>query len=338
MTREQKLALVLGFAAVLVVGLLISDHLAAARSSELEDAPHDATVLVDASEGQALRRVVTLPETERLYRGRPYTQLARQEPALTTGEAMASDTPQASDAIVASLPEDLPIASSTPEEPIRLVLGSGGGVLDPARPQRTDTVLDRVGDTVASGAEALANGVRRFTGLATGTPITGMAQLDGQPVSRAASLAPVVVQHHIQPGESLYKIAAKYYGDGNQWRRIAKDNTDRVGDDGAVRVGVTLRILDPKLGAAPDQAVARTPIKIDPQAKPVTQDPKPAARPAQAQGAMTYTVRPGDTLGEISQKLLGTVRRQHELIALNRDVLKDPDHLRAGMVLKLPSS
>ncbi len=335
MTREQKLALVLGFAAVLVVGLLISDHLAAARSADLEDAPHDATVMVDASEGQALRRVVTLPDAEDHYRGRPFTRMAEQKPAeaALTSPGAVSNEPIVSQAVVASANEQPPIATIVPDEPIRLVLGAGGGVIDPAQPKRADSVLERVGDSVAHGAEAVANGVRKITSLASGTPLGGMVQLDGEPVSREVSTTPLVVQHHVQPNESLYKIAAMYYGDGNQWRRIAKDNAGRVGEDGAVREGVTLRILDPKVGAAPDQAVARAAVK--PEFK---LEPKIEAGAIKPQGPMTYTVKPGDTLGEISQKLLGTMRRQHELIALNRSVLKDPDHLRAGMVLTLPSS
>jgi nucleoid-associated protein YgaU len=100
-----------------------------------------------------------------------------------------------------------------------------------------------------------------------------------------------------------------------------------------VRQGVTLRIIDPRVGAAPDQSLASAPVK--PGVEPIA---RPQTRTVEPKGPMTYTVKAGDTLGEISMELLGTMRRQHELIALNRDVLKDPDHLRAGMVLKLPSS
>ncbi|MEQ8844621.1 MAG: LysM domain-containing protein [Phycisphaerales bacterium] len=331
MTREQKLALVLGFAAVLVVGLLISDHMAAARSDGLEAAPHDATVLIDATEGQALKRVVTLPETARQdpaaggdaaerYRGRPVTRQA-ERPA---GEDVApSDAASARSTLADAGPEREP-----DPEPIRLVLGPDGGITEPTRPE---SVLERVGDTVAGGADALAKRIRDLTGLASATPINGMAQLDQTPgaaVARPASTAPVVVQHHVQPNESLYKIAEEYYGDGNAWRRIVSDNPGRVGENGSVREGVTLRILDPKRGVG-------TPAS---QADVAAAEPSRERRSAPTGGALTYTVQSGDTLGEISQKLLGTVRRQHELIALNKDVLKDPDRLRAGMVLRLPSS
>ncbi len=318
MTREQKLALVLGFAAVLVVGLLISDHLAAARSADLEDAPHDATVVVDASEGQALRRVVTLPPAQTEYRGRPARQI---EP---TDRALAS-APEPRE-VVAPTPE--PVAERPQPEPIQLVLGGDGGLYVPGEPARSRSVLDVVGDSVAEGAEAVAEGVRKLTGLAQISKPNGMAAMgqDGaRAVSREVSTEPVVVQHHVQPNESLYKIAARYYGDGNKWRRIAEDNAGRVGKNGSVREGVTLRILDPIKGVGSEQPTTSARAER-------------SSTPAPPSNPLTYTVKSGDTLGEIAQDLLGTVRRQHELIALNRDVLKDPDNLRAGMVLKLPSS
>ncbi|MEQ9095741.1 MAG: LysM peptidoglycan-binding domain-containing protein [Phycisphaerales bacterium] len=318
MTREQKLALVLGFAAVLVVGLLISDHLAAARSADLEDAPHDATVVVDASEGQALRRVVTLPPAQAEYRGRPARQIE------TTDRALAS-APEPRE-VVAPTPE--PVAERPQPEPIQLVLGGDGGLYVPGEPARSRSVLDVVGDSVAEGAEAVAEGVRKLTGLAQISKPNGMAAMgqDGaRAVSREVSTEPMVVQHHVQPNESLYKIAARYYGDGNTWRRIAEDNAGRVGENGSVREGVTLRILDPIKGVGSEQPTTSARAER-------------SSTPAPPSNPLTYTVKSGDTLGEIAQELLGTVRRQHELIALNRDVLKDPDNLRAGMVLKLPSS
>lgn len=322
MTREQKLALVLGFAAVLVVGLLVSDHLAATRTRDLEAAPHDATVLVDASEGQALRRVVTLPNGPDHYRGRPIrsesaVEEPRHAPAATAQQAQQAQQPQ-----------------QEPHEPVRLVLGPSGGVIDPGQ-AADQSVIERIGDGMASGAERLARGIRDLASSASAMSSPGMVQLDtkpdGKPIGRTVPLEPVVVTHHVVGGESLYKIAEKYFGDGNRWRQIARDNPGRVGENGSVREGVALRILNPSVGVAQANAGVKPAPTSSPAPTRVAPSPKPSNGP-------TYTVRAGDTLGEISQRLLGTVRRQHELIALNRDVLNDPDHLRAGMVLRLPTS
>ncbi|MCW5756442.1 MAG: LysM peptidoglycan-binding domain-containing protein [Phycisphaeraceae bacterium] len=322
MTREQKLALVLGFAAILVVGLLVSDHMAATRAQGLDAAPHDATVMVDAGQAQAMRRMVTLPSGPDHFRGRPI----RQDPEATT----PMEEPAPLEATLAKQPQD------EAHEPVRFVLGQGGGVLTPGQ-GRNESVLERLGDGVANGAERLARGIRDLAGSASAMSSPGLAQLDGasrgEPVGRSVPVKPVEVTHHVKAGESLYKIAQQYFGDGNRWRQIAGDNPGRVGDNGSVREGVALRILNPRTGiVSAGEAVKPAPMPA-PAPTPVREASKP--RPESAQ---TYTVRAGDTLGEISQRLLGTVRRQHELIALNRDVLTDPDHLRAGMVLKLPSS
>jgi LysM repeat protein len=47
-----------------------------------------------------------------------------------------------------------------------------------------------------------------------------------------------------------------------------------------------------------------------------------------------YKVREGDTLSEISQKLLGTVKRMNELITMNSDKIRDADDIRVGMELR----
>jgi len=52
--------------------------------------------------------------------------------------------------------------------------------------------------------------------------------------------------------------------------------------------------------------------------------------------ASTWIVQRGDTLGDIAAAALGDPRRWPEIHRLNRDVVKDPDRLRRGMVLRLP--
>lgn len=332
MTREQKLALVLGFAAVLVVGLLISDHLAAARSADLDDVPHDGTVVVDATEGEALRRVVTLPRTEEEFRGRPARRMAENPGPAPAPTAQVQDRVLADATVSAESAQTSQPSESFDQEPIRLVVSPRGGVYEPGEMPQGRSVLDVVSDSVAGGAEAVADGVRKLADIAQITRPGGMAVVGERGDlgdSREVPTRPVVVQHHVQANESLYKIADRYYGDGNQWRRIAEANPGRVGENGSVREGVTLRILDPRTVATPGQSASRSPVR--------RAQADPSATRAST-GPLTYTVKSGDTLGEISQELLGTVRRQHELIALNRDVLKDPDNLLAGTVLKLPSS
>jgi nucleoid-associated protein YgaU len=48
--------------------------------------------------------------------------------------------------------------------------------------------------------------------------------------------------HIVQPGETLYSITAKYYGDGRQWRRILVANRNRLADPKDLRTGMKLII------------------------------------------------------------------------------------------------
>jgi len=50
-----------------------------------------------------------------------------------------------------------------------------------------------------------------------------------------------------------------------------------------------------------------------------------------------YTVVSGDTLWKISEKLFGKGNRYMEIFEKNKDQLKNPDVIKVGQILKLPS-
>ncbi len=49
-----------------------------------------------------------------------------------------------------------------------------------------------------------------------------------------------------------------------------------------------------------------------------------------------YTVKSGDTLGKIAALVLGKANRYPEIFENNKDVLKNPDLIKPGQVLKIP--
>jgi nucleoid-associated protein YgaU len=64
-----------------------------------------------------------------------------------------------------------------------------------------------------------------------------------------------------------------------------------------------------------------------------------AAAPAPAAAApshVTYTVKAGDTLGQIAKEHLGNANAYMEIFNANRDQLDDPDKIKPGQVLKIP--
>ena len=66
----------------------------------------------------------------------------------------------------------------------------------------------------------------------------------------------------------------------------------------------------------------------------VTGGPAAAAAPA---AAKTYTVKSGDTLSAIAKAELGSAGDYMKIFEANRDQLSDPDKIKPGQVLKIPS-
>ncbi|MDX1682845.1 MAG: LysM domain-containing protein [Phycisphaeraceae bacterium] len=130
------------------------------------------------------------------------------------------------------------------------------------------------------------------------------------------------VIHHVAEGETLWNIAADYYGDGRYWRDIKEANPDAVQANGSVRAGVRLVIPN-------RQAEAETPETSAPAA-PRSPQPRQQTRPA------TITVAAGDTLSSLAREHLGNADRWNDLVDANPRKLADPDRLVVGMELKLP--
>ncbi|MGF1531575.1 MAG: LysM peptidoglycan-binding domain-containing protein [Puniceicoccaceae bacterium] len=61
----------------------------------------------------------------------------------------------------------------------------------------------------------------------------------------------------------------------------------------------------------------------------------PTVRPS-PQPPGTYRVQSGDSLSSISRNVYGTPARWREIYEANRDILRNPDDLRVGQMLKIP--
>jgi nucleoid-associated protein YgaU len=65
----------------------------------------------------------------------------------------------------------------------------------------------------------------------------------------------------------------------------------------------------------------------------------PSAAPQPAPSASTfYTVKSGDTLSKIAKQLYGDANRYPELFEANKPMLKDPDKIYPGQVLRIPKA
>lgn len=120
--------------------------------------------------------------------------------------------------------------------------------------------------------------------------------------STATPVAEERMSHHVvEPGDDLWSLAQRYYGDGASWRRIAQANqTVLLHDTDHLTPGMVLAIPDPQ---------------------PPTHT----------------TVVEGDTLSALAETHLGNADQWPRIAAVNPQ-LEDPDELTIGMVLSLPDA
>jgi len=165
--------------------------------------------------------------------------------------------------------------------------------------------------------------------VANATPASGIVPLDhNTPVSGAPAPgvidAPKVVEaakdsiYTVGAGDSLWKIAHKHYGSGDEQAHVdailAANPT--LSSNEYLKVGqkITLPVIT---------------AKVDPTRLP-------AEKQAAETGGRIYVVKEGDTLSAIAKKELGSSKRSNEIFELNRTRLSDPGKIVVGMKLTLP--
>lgn len=351
MSREQKLALILGFLAVLVVAMLISDHYSKANKDRLAGDVAESPQMIDPTIPSPYSGAMAAnnPGSGASYAPLPPTHLDAQ--ANTAGGGFLDDALRASNQN--TVPGELDRANFNQGNPIPepLVLTQGGVNNDPAL-DRDSTLLDqlrRQGESLVDGLNGLPAAASR-TSIPTGPTPTepnqddiNRAELQRQLDESAARArqtppAPAAERWHIVvANDSLFALSKKYYGDGKHWKKLAEANKGRMGDNNTLRPGVRLLIPDAAaigLAGATPAAVPAKPVAAKPETKPQTKAETKSATPTTTAGR-TYEVKKGDTLGEISMRELGTSKRAGEIITLNN--LKDANSIRVGQKLKMPA-
>jgi nucleoid-associated protein YgaU/transposase len=123
------------------------------------------------------------------------------------------------------------------------------------------------------------------------------------------------VLYAVQPGDTLERIARRFYGEPAAVARILAANAERAMPDGHV-------LRDPRLI----------------RAGWVLALPAPARAVEDRHGTRWYTVQPGDSLASIAAELLGDERQWPAVYALNRDTLAQPGLIQPGTRLRLPTA
>lgn len=321
MTRELKLALIVGFSLVLVVTVLISDHLSRARTSTLDD---------------------TVSERPALTPPAP-TEVADAGPIGGVRPPAGSLTPEPAPDRSAQVPDVM--SGVTPAEvdeetPVEITLARGART----RTIDNDSTLaalrrevERLGGRIENGEIHLPPAVRVDPPASAPTGRSASSQPPApapvvpgpggvHPLTRAATR-----EYTVQAGDSAYRIAKREIGNGEDWRLLVDLNPGKITPDGRVRLGQ--KILVPVRPTTPGATQAGTASRTT---QPQNAAPAAGTRPAAPAGTRTYTVQKGDTLGQIASRELKSARRTREIIELNKDVIKNPDMVPVGTVLRLP--
>ena len=130
------------------------------------------------------------------------------------------------------------------------------------------------------------------------------------------------VRHLVQRGETLRSICRAFYGDSGlasaiaNWNSLPSANSIEIGQEISLPNRSALIILQ--------NTASTEPRKSSKASTPST--------PSMGK----YTVQSGDTLSEISQKVMGSVQKTQLLIDLNKGVMPNPNKIRPGMVLLYP--
>lgn len=322
MTREVKLSLILGFAVVLGVGVLLSDHLSGARQARLEGLNPETGVQPVATYTPAadVPPLILVDEN-----GRPQNPPQQRIPAPAPGNPRPDSVAPVR---VADANSPQPVEPE-PQVPLidRLRERMAKGV--------TKAVDDlRNGNTPPSAAQLTTGESLDFSASHPIDPAAGFA--DAQPAPEAIESSinaipeatppaePEIATYTIREGDTLWSIASRQLGDGKRHEEIARLNRDRMGKDGTLHVGASLR-LPPRTHAA------KTP------SKPADTDkPGSLAATRKKNGKTFYTVKSGDTLGGIAAKFLGSSSKYEDILLANASTLKDEDSLEVGMELMIP--
>ena len=286
MTREVKLSLILGFAVVLAVGVLLSDHLSGARQARTEG--------LDPARG-------IVPVTAA-------TPAPNEPPGLIlvdeNGVPQAPPTrPNPSTNPRPNLVQPVRVADATP-----IQAGPNGGTL-------LEQFQNRASDAIANAVNDLRDGEVPPGAFQLATDEQDPRADEVVPVDREPSVPhreaiaanddppaePVGDTYDVREGDTLWSIASRLLGDGKRHKEIVALNRDRIGAGNTLRVGTTLR-----LPAMSRQARGEKPRQAE--------ESRPVAAATKKNGKTIYTVKSGDTLGGIAAKFLGSSAKYDQLL------------------------
>lgn len=305
MTRETKIGLLVGLAFIIVIGILLSDHFSSAIQTPQAPLMGTRDNVLESTAGIGARR--QLPPA--IHDIQPNRQIAIN--------------PQ---------PDRDPLVQIGPRQghdPIQV--GPGDRGQDLANLARDPHLLNdnnnRGGTPPINRDPPIANGNSGRGGnwlprdIADQFEPVNPDRRDQPPVNRTE---PQVKQYAAVSGDTVYKIAQKFYGGKT------KENVDLI-----------LK-ANPALAANPNKIVVgekyNIPAKTAEENRGGTATPPtPIYANNTTANETAYTTQPGDTLWKIAVEQCNTPNAVNQILELNKDQLRgDARNLKPNMKLKLP--
>lgn len=164
----------------------------------------------------------------------------------------------------------------------------------------------------------------------------------------------------VAPNDNYWTISRKQYGTSKYFMALSRHNGTRIPDPHRMRPGMKVETPPPEIleQRYPDlieksPRVAQRPVIDDsipqfgdrldtaplaPGSSPhETADEGPAGYFVDRSGVPMYRIGSDDTLSSIAQRHLGRASRWLEVYELNRNVVKSPEALTIGTVIRLPA-
>ena len=152
---------------------------------------------------------------------------------------------------------------------------------------------------------------------------TLMPEPETRPLPAGTPRLSRTVEYVVQPGDSMWTIARRWFGAGIRWREIADGNPDI--DPERLKVGQRLRL--------PARDDTRT-VSLN---RAASISAATAMTPVPAGSGRQYTVQAGDTLSTIAEDQYRSESRWREIYQANRTAIGgNPDRLKPGMKLRIP--
>jgi nucleoid-associated protein YgaU len=355
--RDVKLAVLLGFCAIVAVGVLVAEHFSKARSAE------PATTELGTS-------TAALPQTP-ASTADPITGMMVPNTTEPQVPVRPSIFEMGRPAVDVEKGLGITLGPSEPSQAMpQATVGLGDGMIVPVNPTSVVVPAGFAGSPSSGGsAQGAGRGSASSAVVVVPEPSrdssAGSAGVreDGDtflPGSSGPSVRPepTVQQpelvkdgsHPVQPGETLDRIARKHYGDRALAKALGEYNKTRLAKDGTLRAGVTLRIPPVAVlrggerpaasGSRADASVTPTrPGRSEEAARPSrsgSTDPSDATGSTGPSAPKFYTVRRGDTLMDIAKETLGTSKRFREILKANPGL--DEKSLKVGMKIRIPQA